>query len=105
MPKNVNSFGVFLETLQQVDVAETARTVRSSSAPAPEGNATAHILHSLQRSEKVHPAALGLNFVELGRALERLLSLQAIRMVEENGREVIQRGEKFDDVCSLLSLQ
>jgi hypothetical protein len=101
MVKNVNPFGVFLERMQQPNVGEESRT--RSSAPQ-DVDATAAVLYALQASNVVDPSSLGLDFVELGRALDRLRSLQAIELSDQNGRQVIRRAEKFDDVCSLLKL-
>lgn len=103
MAKNVNPFGVFLERMQQPHAAGPSRT-RSAALPV-DADATRTILHSLQGADVIDPASLGLDFVELGRALDRLRSLRAIELADQNGRQVVRRAEKFDDVCSLLDLK
>jgi hypothetical protein len=104
MANNVNSFGVFLGNLQRAGLTEGDRT--RSAAPAAVGaDATERIMVALRDKPVVDPSGLGLNFVELGHAVERLLSLRAVTTAEENGRQVIRRGDKFDDVCFLLKLQ
>lgn len=105
MANNINSFGVFLENLQRAGLTEGGRTRSAVPAAAAAGaDATERIMLALRDESVVDPSGLGLNFVELGRAVERLLSLQAVTTAEENGRQVIRRGDKFDDVCSLLKL-
>ena len=101
---NVNSFGVFLENLQRAGLTEGGRT-RSAVPAAAHPDATERIMLALKDQSVVDPSGLGLNIVELGQAVERLLSLQAITTGEENSRQVIRRGDKFDDVCFLLKLQ
>jgi len=101
----INNFGVFLEKLQRAGLTEGGRTRSATPAATPAGgDATERIMLALRDQPVVDPSGLGLNFVELGRAVERLLSLQAVTTAEENGRQVIRRGDKFDDVCSLLKL-
>ena len=103
----INNFGVFLEKLQRAGLTEGGRTrsATPAAAPAGGGDATERIMLALRDQPVIDPTALGLNFVELGRAVERLLSLQAVTTADENGRQVIRRGEKFDDVCFLLKLE
>jgi hypothetical protein len=103
MANNVNSFGVFLENLQRAGLTEGGRT-RSAAPPAVDTDATERIMQALRDKSVVDPSGLGLNYVELGHAVERLLSLQAVTTAEENGRQVICRGDKFDDVRFLLKL-
>jgi hypothetical protein len=101
----VTSFAPFLERLQQSEMP-LDRT-RSSSATPSSANVTDHILQALQVTNVVDPSILlntGLDFVEMGRAIERLRSLDGIVMTDINGRQVIQRGPKFGEVLSLLSL-
>jgi hypothetical protein len=104
MANNVNSFGVFLGSLQRTGPTDGGPT--RFAAPASVGaDATERIMRALRDKPVVDPSGLGFNFVELGHAVERLLSLQAITTAEENGRQVIRRGDKFDDVCFLLKMQ
>lgn len=102
----INPFGVFLERLQQPDAVVVEPQQRSAESPAVR-DVTGTILQSL-RSGSVDPTALldvGLDLVEVGRALDRLRSLDSIQMVTENGRQMIRRGPKYEEVCELLALK
>lgn len=106
--RKVNSFGTFLESLQETAPSEAPRerSATATSAP-PSGNANGLILTSLQYTPSVDPSELlgnGLDFVELGRAVERLRSLDAIQMLDSpSGRQLIHRGPKYDDVFALFT--
>ena len=104
----INSFGVFLERLQAPDDARNALQ-RSIAPDSPSvTNVTEGILQSLRANASLDPSALlssGHDLVEVGRATERLRSLDAIQMADENGRQVIRRGPKYEEVCALLALK
>lgn len=110
-PRNLNPFGPFLATLGAVPSRERSGAVavqpEAAVPAAAQGTpCTQHILIALRQSESIDPSALlstGLDFLELGRAIERLKSLEAIQMVDSpNGRQLIRRGPKYLEVCSLF---
>jgi hypothetical protein len=105
--RNLNPFGTFLETLENTRSAPSIASREQRSVPVAAssvrrpGNATDEILSALQVKESVDPAELlagGMDMVELGQAIERLRSLDAISVGDPGSKQIIKRSVKYDDV-------